>query len=159
MTDSPTTLLEEAKTLYSKKEDDYGESWKLTGEILSKIIKQQGNDELVIPAEPEYLIALGLYTRRLDKLVRSFNGTFMKDALKVDESVEETVEDQIPYAAMQATVAGTLNEETEEEEVERRTDYEYCCECGNRAADRISLEASDTEYEYFCECGYVWHGE
>jgi len=132
-------ILNDSEELFSRKEEDYGESWKLTGRILSLIIEQQGKEEITIPSEPEYLISLGLYTRRLDKLVRSFNATFIQGELEVDESVPETVEDQVPYAAMQTSVAEDLAEETMsnstastgdiEPGVEPR-EYEHCKDCG-----------------------------
>lgn len=153
MVDSVTTILDDSADLFARKEEDYGESWRLTGKILSLIIKQQDEDEITIPAEEEYLTALGLYTRRLDKLVRSFNGTFMKEKFEVDESVEETVQDQVPYSAMHTRVVQELQENDEKE------DYEYCSQCGEVASKRLELEnPADCRYEYYCECSYVWMG-
>jgi hypothetical protein len=38
-------------------------------------------------------------------MVRSFNGWFCADELQVNESVVETQEDEIPYAAMHTQLA------------------------------------------------------
>lgn len=163
MSASPAEILESAKTLYEDKEEDYGASWRLTGEILSDIIKTQGEDEIIIPAEPEYLIAFGLYTRRLDKLVRSFNGTFIADEMNVDESVTETVKDQAPYAAMQTTIAQEMQakqkESEEEVENEDQCKEEYCSKCGKRAIEKVPLEECENCFECYCTCGYVWRSE
>jgi len=159
-------VLEDSKELYGDKEDDYGESWRLTGKILSLIIEQQNQEEIVIPSDPDYLIALGLYTRRLDKLVRSFNATFIQEEVKVDESVAETVGDQVPYAAMQTEVSESLTEresQMESAKVEKtsKKGYEHCSECGGRAADRIPIETEQEEpdFEYYCSCGNAWWGD
>jgi hypothetical protein len=173
MQDDPEDILEAAKQLYSDKEEDYGESWRLTGEILSLIIEKQGKEEITIPSDPEYLIALGLYTRRLDKLVRSFNGTFIQDDLEVDETISETVKDQVPYSAMHTTIAQEMTGSSDAaadggiEMVDDETftpsppgtpDYEYCSECGEQAVERTNLMDSDENYEYYCTCGHAWWG-
>ena len=166
MSTSPPQILEQAKSLYEAKENDYGEAWRLTGIILANILQQQGEDELVIPAEPAYLSAFGLYTRRLDKLVRSFNGTYINEDLDVSESVSETVNDQIPYAAMHTTLTQEMSEaETTPEMGHEQTGSsnccsnsdkcEYCPACGKMSADSTTLRAEDRE-EFYCECGHVW---
>jgi hypothetical protein len=160
MSASPAEVLESAKTLYEDKEEDYGASWRLTGEILSEIIKTQGKEEITIPAEPEYLIAFGLYTRRLDKLVRSFNGTFIADEMNVDESVTETVKDQAPYAAMQTTIAQEMQAEQEKEEEEMgNCEEKYCSKCGKKAIEKVPLEECENCFECYCTCGYAWRSE
>jgi hypothetical protein len=158
MSTSPPELLEQAKTLYESKERDYGESWRLTGIILANILQQQGEDELVVPAEAEYLSALGLYTRRLDKLVRSFNGTFLSDDFEVDESLSETINDQIPYAAMHTTLTHEMQAETdtspETGHGEEDVPSEYCPNCGKLSTDSTALSGGG--FEFYCGCGHVW---
>lgn len=160
MKSSPEEILEDSKQLYENKNEDYGDSWKLTGKILSLIIEQSDNEVLEIPADSEYFVALGLYTRRLDKLVRSFNNTFLQDDTQVDESVEETVKDQVPYAAMHAALASEMESVTVEDEpkdVEVEPDnWERCPECEKLAADRTKVLQPEIQYEYYCECGHAW---
>lgn len=103
-----TDILTDSQELYEKKNDDYGDSWKLTGATLSLWCQHQEIDKLTIPTTPEHLISFGLFTRRLDKMIREFNGWFMLergDDLRVDESTAETHEDDVPYAAMHTQVA------------------------------------------------------
>jgi len=160
MTFNPAEILEESKSLYQAKENDYGESWRLTGKIMYLLLSQRDEETLKIPVEPEYLTALGLYTRRIDKLVRSFNGTFLEDELEVDESVEETVKDQVPYAAMHAALTKELQQVTVEEEPDASGEtpegWACCPECDELAADRTKLVGTPQDYEYYCECGHAW---
>ena len=104
----PETILEESKQLYEAKNDDYGDSWKLVGKIISLMLEEADEDELTIPNTPEHFIALSLYVRRLDKMIREFNGTFLKDDFEVDEDLSETTIDQVPYAAMATENAADL---------------------------------------------------
>lgn len=109
-TRTPIEVLDDSSQLYEDKNDDYGDSWKLVGKILALILEHQDIDTLEIAANPDHLNALGLYTRRLDKLIRSFNATFVADELQVDESVPETVGDQVPYAAMHTSLVEEMAE-------------------------------------------------
>ena len=160
MSTSPPQFLEQAKTTYEDKEQDYGESWRLTGKILQLIIDQQGKDEITIPNEYEYFAALGLYTRRLDKLVRSFNGTFIADEMVVDENTTETISDQIAYAAMHSTLS--LEMETEETQpsvaaTSSEEPSEYCPNCGKQSTDYADLKSREGhKWEFYCPCGHVW---
>jgi len=65
-------------------------------------------DELRIPVNDYTMISLGLFTRRLDKMIREFNSWFMLgegEELQVNESVVETHQDDVPYSAMHTQVA------------------------------------------------------
>lgn len=90
-------LMEEAIGTYEQKNADYGESWKNIGHILHGLA--QG--EPVVLETPEDFIAIGLFTRRLDKLSRSFNAEFVADEMNFESGVDADTDD-IPYAAMQA---------------------------------------------------------
>lgn len=129
-------ILSDSHELYQKKNSDYGDSWKLVGKTLAMWLDHQDEDTLEVPAEPEPLNALGLYFRRLDKVIRSFNGTFIQDEMEVDESVPETTRDQVPYAAMQTEIAEKMASGP-------------CPECGGE----IQRELSET---YYCENNHVW---
>jgi hypothetical protein len=77
-------------------------------------LEHEGVDELTLPTDdPAAFIAFGLYTRRLDKMVRSFmQGLAQMDGdTRVDESIIETTEDQVPYAAMQTVIAEEMSGE------------------------------------------------
>lgn len=171
MSRSPQQVLEDSAELYERKNEDYGDSWRLTGKILATIVQHQGEDSIEIPADPKFFNLLGLYTRRLDKLVRSFNGTFMRDELEVDEPVVETVEDQAPYAAMQTALLeefsdpeptdGVAEEEAgSQDDMERAPDE--CPDCG-KVVDKVEdvgLAMSEVDLvEYRCGCGRVWLDE
>lgn len=98
-------VMGDAQDLYRRKNADYGDSWRLTGETLALWLQHQGVEELTIPVNGHALNSLGLFTRRLDKMIREFNGWFVADELLVDEAVPETHEDDVPYAAMHTELA------------------------------------------------------
>lgn len=92
-----TEILNEGADTYQLKNKDYGESWKNIGHILYTLAR----GEPVVLETPEDYIALGLFTRRLDKFARSFNGEFLADEMNF-ESASDADEDEAVYAAMQA---------------------------------------------------------
>lgn len=94
----PPAFLREGADVYARKNDDYGDSWRKVGEILHLL----SNGETIELNTPEDHIAYGLYTRRLDKLARSFNGEFLADEMNF-ESVEDAHSDEMTYAAMSAS--------------------------------------------------------
>lgn len=92
-----TEILEESSATYEKKNADYGQSWKNIGYILYML----ANEQPVVLDSPEDWIAVGLFTRRMDKIARSFN----MDLLDHDpnfEAATDADEDETVYAAMQA---------------------------------------------------------
>lgn len=97
-------ILKESSELYEKKNDDYGDSWRLVGKTMQLWLDHLGQDSLELSNEKE-LNSFGLFTRRLDKMIRSFNIWFCADETRVNESVVETQEDEIPYAAMHTQLA------------------------------------------------------
>jgi hypothetical protein len=156
-------VLKDSEKLFTSKEQDYGESWRLTGKILAAILEQQDEDELVIPADPKALSAFGLFTRKIDKLVRSFNGVFIQDELEVDENLAETAQDQIPYDAMltvlftemQQQKQQTNDESSRKKEVGDHEPWQYCPRCASMSSGSLQLEDSHKR-EYYCKCGHVW---
>lgn len=105
---SAVEVMEDAQGLYQRKNDDYGDSWKLTGKTMALWCRHNGIEELRVPVNDHAMISLGLFTRRLDKMIREFNSWFMMDEgddLRVNESAAETHEDDVPYSAMHTQVA------------------------------------------------------
>lgn len=101
-------ILGDSKALHDRKNDDYGDSWKLAGATMALWLRHQGIEELRIPASPEHMVSIGLFTRRLDKMIREFNGWFCLEEgeeFQVDESITETHQDDVPYAAMHTALA------------------------------------------------------
>jgi hypothetical protein len=103
MMESPQEILTENAQTYDEKNDDYGDSWRLVGETLSLWCRHAGADELVFPTDSETLNSLGLFTRRLDKIIRAFNGEFLADELNF-ESIRDSHADESTYAAMHASL-------------------------------------------------------
>jgi hypothetical protein len=100
--------MEQSRDLYERKNADYGDSWRLTGKTMAMWLQHQGRDELRIPATEYHLNALGLFTRRLDKIIREFNGWMIMqegDDFRVNESIVETHMDDVPYSAMHTQLA------------------------------------------------------
>ncbi len=90
-------VLTDGAETFELKNKDYGESWKNIGHILYKL----ANEQPVVLESPEDWIAAGLFTRRLDKFARSFNGEFLTNELNFESAIDAD-EDESVYAAMQA---------------------------------------------------------
>lgn len=101
-------VMSDSKGLYERKNADYGDSWQLAGQTLALWLQHQGVDKLQIPVNSYTMNSLGLFTRRLDKMIREFNGWFCLDEgeeFQVNESITETHADDVPYAAMHTQLA------------------------------------------------------
>jgi hypothetical protein len=71
-------------------------------------LRHQGVEELRVPVNEYTMNSIGLFTRRLDKMIREFNGWFALeegDEFQVNESIAETHQDDVPYAAMHTQLA------------------------------------------------------
>lgn len=105
---SAIEIMRDSQSLYERKNDDYGDSWKLVGKTLAMWLQHQGQDELSVPATEQHMNSLGLFTRRLDKMIRTFNGWFCleeDEEFRVSEAITETHADEVPYAAMHCQLA------------------------------------------------------
>ena len=96
MSEVSDTLIDGAET-FEEKSEDYGMSWKLIGEIL--LMLNEG-EPLTLETKEDF-VSFGLFTRRLDKVARAFNGEFRQDDLNF-ESVADSHMDSAVYAAMSA---------------------------------------------------------
>lgn len=68
-------------------------------------LKHQEINELRIPVNEYTMNSMGLFFRRMDKMSRAFNMWFGGGDRNISESVVETQEDQVPYAAMHTQLA------------------------------------------------------
>lgn len=105
---SAVEIMRDSQDLYERKNADYGDSWKLAGKTLAMWLRHQGYDELRIPATEYHMNSLGLFTRRLDKMIREWNGWMCLeegDDFRVNESISETHNDDVPYGAMHTQLA------------------------------------------------------
>jgi hypothetical protein len=103
-----TEILGDSRDLYERKNADYGDSWTLAGKTMAMWFQHQGMDEVRIPTNEFHMTSFQLFTRRLDKMIRTFNGWFIMDEgdeFQVDESIVETHQDEVPYAAMHTQLA------------------------------------------------------
>lgn len=96
---APEDILHGGATTYSNKNDDYGDSWRKVGEILELL----ADGETVELKTPEDHISYGLYTRRLDKLARSYHGEFFGDNPNYEPTIDAH-EDEMVYASMHASL-------------------------------------------------------
>jgi hypothetical protein len=111
MSDKPRDVAEiigDSQDLYERKNEDYGDSWRAIGVMLEAYFEHQGADEITIPTDADHLNSFGLFFRRLDKISRELNGWFLTDDFEVDESIVETHTDDIPYSAMHAALAESV---------------------------------------------------
>lgn len=99
ITSIPKSILDEKGDEYERKNADYGASWYEIGQVLWIL---SGREPVTIES-PEDFVRIGLYTRRLDKLFRSFNGEFRSDELNF-ESVEDSHSDEGVYGMMAAAL-------------------------------------------------------
>jgi hypothetical protein len=141
MTEKTTAeILRSNAETFEKKTTDYGESWRKIGDIFHHL----SNGEPVTLTTPEEFVAMGLFTRRMDKLAREFYGTFFTDEMNFEGPVD-SAEDESVYAAMSASNLRTMQEQAidaELEELEREVLEERMAE-GYR---KLSAEAeSDVE--------------
>lgn len=90
-------ILEDGADVYEEKQNDYGDSWRQVGKFMYRLAPDDG---IHLETEEDF-ISFGLFTRRLDKLARSFNGEFVADEMKF-ESVLDSHMDESVYAAMHA---------------------------------------------------------
>lgn len=100
---TPDEILQQNAETYKEKNSDYGDSWRLAGMTLSLWLRHAGMDEVTLPADEGTWNSLGLFTRRLDKMIRSFNAEFVVDELNF-ESTADAHEDESTYAAMAASL-------------------------------------------------------
>jgi hypothetical protein len=98
----PPAFLDGGADEYRLKNDDYGDSWRKVGHILWEL---GGGDPITLES-PEDCIAFGLYTRRLDKLARAFNGELRKGDLNFESTLDAHT-DEMTYAAMSASNLST----------------------------------------------------
>lgn len=99
----PDQILRANAETYRKKNSDYGNSWRLAGETLSLWLRHAGLETVEIDTDPETWNSLGLFTRRLDKLIRAFNAEFVVEELNF-ESTADAHEDESTYGAMHASL-------------------------------------------------------
>jgi hypothetical protein len=114
----PSQILRESAETYQKKNADYGESWRAIGEILHGLTKGKP----VVLETPDDFVSFGLFTRRMDKLARCFNGEFLSDNLNF-ESIADSHSDEAAYAAIHAALLGEQEsiEYVRDEDIEAAT--------------------------------------
>jgi hypothetical protein len=100
---TPDEILRQNAETYQDKNADYGDSWRLAGKTLAMWLQHAGMEDVTLPADEDTWNSIGLFTRRLDKLVRSFNAEFVVDELNF-ESTADAHEDESTYAAMAASL-------------------------------------------------------
>jgi len=100
---TPEEILSRNADTYRRKNADYGNSWRLVGETMALWLRHAGVEELRVPADPGSLNGLGLFTRRLDKVIRAFNAEYVVDELNF-ESTADAHEDESTYSAMHASL-------------------------------------------------------
>lgn len=98
--DDPADILAGLSDVYREKNEDYADSWVIAGQLLH--LMADGED--ITLEDEEDFIRIGLWTRRMDKMVRAFHGEMVKDDGDVNfESIRDSHEDESVYAAMHAS--------------------------------------------------------
>ena len=92
-TDRIRQIFEERKELFTKKNENYGNSFRKTGQILKIIFEEP----IKLETEKDY-VTFGLVVRKLDKLVRYCNLRFTGEKDKVGESIKDTIGDDGVYS-------------------------------------------------------------
>lgn len=135
LSETVVDVLEQNANTYQSKTEDYGESWYRVGEILHLMA---GGESVTLDSPDDYA-RMGLYTRRLDKLCRAFNGEFLSDGLN-HEPIVDAHEDESTYAGMHAGVARM------QQDVDDDTDDD-----GGSFDDFAGRDESDTEMCVNCK--------
>lgn len=104
--DDPAEILRELADLYERKNEAYGDSWRVCGDIL--YLMAGGPTEISLDS-PEDWMRLGLYTRRVDKLCRAFNGEFGDIDAMDFEAIRDSHEDEAVYGVMAGTLADDID--------------------------------------------------
>jgi len=94
----PHDILSNGAETYKEKNDDYGNSWAMVGWFLWRLAPPDG----ITLETPEDFISFGLFTRRLDKIARAFNGEFVAEDMNFEDIVDSHTDESV-YAAMHAT--------------------------------------------------------
>jgi hypothetical protein len=125
---TPSEVLERLKSVFTEKNEDYGNSWEKVGAIKRVMADKHGPEVVHVAGDrcyqdassaPEYAVEAvllaetpsnettfeqnidDLVTRLLDKLIRSYNLTLVKDEPALDnESTLDAWEDLTGYSAM-----------------------------------------------------------
>lgn len=99
----PDEILTANAETYRAKNKDYGDSWRLAGKTVALWLQHAGVEEVSLLADEDTWNSVGLFTRRLDKMIRSFNAEFVVDELNF-ESTADAHEDESTYGAMHASL-------------------------------------------------------
>lgn len=97
--EGPAERLEDLAGTFERKNEEYGESWRLAGELVSQILAEQDVNQL--ETDPQTMISLGLYFQRLHKITRGMTGEFALEEL-AHESVADSHDDEAVYATIHA---------------------------------------------------------
>lgn len=108
LTTDPADILLDGATTYEKKNADYGDAWRTVGEILFLL---SGGEPITLET-PEDFVSIGLFTRRMDKIARAFQGEFVGDRTNF-ESIIDSHSDEAVYAAMHSVNQIEKNASTE----------------------------------------------
>lgn len=94
---NPTEVLRDGADTYESKNEDYGDSWRHIGEVFALL----ADGETVELETAEDFVAMGLLTRRMDKIARAFFAELVNDEVNHEPAVDAH-EDEMVYAAMSA---------------------------------------------------------
>jgi hypothetical protein len=100
-----TKMMERWTDTYRRKNENYGNSWQLTGQILALVFP-----EGVVLDTPRKFIVIGMITRMLDKILRYARLELTAEKDKVGERSSESAFDLGVYGFMAGTRA--LDEQT-----------------------------------------------
>jgi len=131
MTD-PTEILRDGADTYESKNEDYGDSWRHIGQVFELL----ADGDTVELETAEDFVAMGLLTRRMDKIARSFFAELVNDEVNHEPAVDAH-EDEMVYAAMSAA-----NERDREHE-ELKSDEDPLPEPGGD--EQISIISEDAD--------------
>lgn len=95
-----TKMMEKWTDTYRRKNENYGNSWLLTGQILAMVFP-----EGVVLDTPRKFVAIGMITRMLDKILRYARLELTAETDKVGEKSSESAFDLGVYGFMTGTHA------------------------------------------------------
>jgi|GEM_PF-5903507 len=98
MTTEPTDVLEEQKATFEAKNEDYSDTWIVSGIALSSL----HDEPVVLDSDIDHIVN-GNVHRLLDKVLRGYSATIINDDVNFEAAVD-SFRDAATYAAMLASV-------------------------------------------------------
>jgi len=132
----PDEILSDLTAVFNDKNQDYSETWIITGVALAAM-----HDEPVEMETVEDHIVAGNVHRLLDKILRGYNAAVVNDGEMNYESAQDSFEDASVYAAMIASIVADDQTDRLEGALDNIVNGETDSESGHSALAEIAQQS------------------